>query len=319
MNKTGSLILLLITQNIATSQIITIPIEKRVPEVESNSFLDDSEQAAIDQLINHSQFMYSGKIEVDNSKQTLNLDFDTGSNLLWLTSKSCETFAKDGFKNSYNCQVADGCNMTATPGSVSYVDGSGVFGHIAQVPVGIAGLAPSTQALLLVDKSIKKQRIISTSLLVMRNDIFKQWIKYLKSVANIKTIMSGLSVFYSVKCGTTLPDLTFTLTDFNGVDRNYTLPSSFYLINQGNICLIGVQDRSVTSEVQFLLGNVFMRRFVSVFDDSTLSMGLSESVANPAKAPNKIQKHSADRAIVLGLALIAIAGLIFLTIRALRK
>ncbi|KAL4426469.1 hypothetical protein ABPG74_004475 [Tetrahymena malaccensis] len=423
MNKIGSLILLLIALNIATSQIITISIEKRVPEVENNSFLDNDEQAAVDQLINHSQFMYSGNIEVGNSKQTFNVDFDTGSNLLWLTSKSCETCAKDGFKNSYNCQVADGCNMTTTPGSVSYVDGSGVFGHIAQVPVGIAGLAPSTQALLLVDKSVKnkglqsdglmglgvydehntnnvafvnqlfKQGTISmsqfsfylgfgekeselviggvdnsklanpseinfhpiilngqqndsqrwsvaiksvsfggqsvsltsqniaivdsgTSLLVMRNDVFKQWIAYLKSVANLKTIFSGLSVFYSVKCGTTLPDLTFTLTDVNGVDRNYSLPSSFYLINQGNVCIIGVQGGSVTSDVQFLLGDVFMRRFVSVFDYSTLSMGLSQSVANPATAPNKAKNHST---ILLGLALVALAGLIFLTIRALRK
>ncbi|KAL4426470.1 hypothetical protein ABPG74_004476 [Tetrahymena malaccensis] len=422
MNKTSSLILLFVALNIATAQIITIPIEKRVPESESNGFLDDTDQAAVDRLVNHNQYMYSGNIEVGTSKQTYTVDFDTGSNLLWLTGKNCPTCVKDGYKHSYDCQPSDGCNMTTTPASITYGDGSGVSGHIAKVPISIAGLAPVTEALLVVEKSVRngglesdglmglgvydehntnavpfvnqlyKQGIISksqfsfylgfgqneseliiggvdnsklanpsqlyfhpiiingqhndsqrwsvaiksvsfgdqsvplasknvaivdsgTSLLVMRNDVFKQWINYLKTVATLKTITSGGSVFYGVKCGATLPDLTFTLTDVNGVDRSYSLPSSFYVIQDNSSCIIGVQGIALTSDVQFILGDVFMRRFVSVFDYSTVSMGLAQSVANPATANNTHKINTLPAFLALGLVIIAVSALIFLALR----
>ncbi|KAL4426468.1 hypothetical protein ABPG74_004474 [Tetrahymena malaccensis] len=451
MNKIGSsLIFALVVLNVATSQVIKIPIEKRIPETESNgSFLDDEEQVAVAQLINHDQYMYSGNIEVGNSKQTYTVDFDSGSNLLWLTSKNCPSCVKDGYKHSYDCTPQDGCTLTTTPAQVTYGDGSGVKGHIAKVPVSIAGIAPVTEALLLVEQSIRngnlqvnysnfnyqyihnialfinyfnqkadglmglgvydenntgnvafvnqlfKQGLITksqfsfylgfgkteseltiggidesklanpseiyyhpivlngrtddsqrwrvafksisfgsqsipttsqntgivdsgTSLAYIRSDIYKQWINYLKTIATLKPIYQGLSVFYSVKCGTTLPDLTFTLTDVNGVDRNYSLPSSFYILNENGTCIIGIQGNSVTGDLQFLLGDVFMRRFVSVFDYTNLSMGLSVSVANPATTA-VTKNHKNGHLALLAIGLVALSGLIFLTLRALRK
>ncbi|EAS06411.1 eukaryotic aspartyl protease family protein (macronuclear) [Tetrahymena thermophila SB210] len=426
MNKIGSLIFVLVALNLATSQVIKIPIEKRIPETETNgSFLDDDQQVAVAQLINHDQYMYSGNIEVGNSKQTYTVDFDSGSNLLWLTSKNCPSCVKDGYKHSYDCTPEDGCTLTTTPAQVTYGDGSGVKGHIAKVPVSIAGIAPVTEALLLVEQSIRngnlqadglmglgvydenntgnvafvnqlfKQGLITksqfsfylgfgkteseltiggvdesklanpseiyyhplvlngrtddsqrwrvafksisfgnkqipmtsqntgivdsgTSLAYIRNDIYKEWINYLKTITKLNPIFQGLSVFYSVKCGTTLPDLTFTLTDVNGVDRNYSLPSSFYILNQSGTCILGIQGNSVTGDLQFLLGDVFMRRFVSVFDYTSLSMGLSVSVANPASAV-VTKNHRNGHLALLAIGLVALAGLIFLTLRALRK
>ncbi|KAL4464612.1 hypothetical protein ABPG72_019068 [Tetrahymena utriculariae] len=449
MNKTGSLLFILLALNVATSQIITIPIEKRISETESNgSFLDDDEQVAVAQLINHDQYMYSGNIEVGNSKQTYTVDFDSGSNLLWLTSKNCPSCVKDRYKHSYDCTPQDGCTLKTTPAQVTYGDGSGVKGHIAKVPVSITGIAPITEALLLVEQSIRngnlqvfysnfknqyflfsnflyqlftynfglmglgvydenntgnvafvnqlfKQGLINksqfsfylgfgkteseltiggidesklanpseiyfhplvlngrtddsyrwrvafksisfgnqsvpmtsqntgivdsgTSLAYIRNDIYKQWINYLKTIAILKPIDQGLTVFYSVKCGTTLPDLIFTLTDVNGVDRSYSLPSYFYIINENGTCILGIQGNSFTNDLQFLLGDVFMRRFVSVFDYTNLSMGLSVSVANPATAV-VTKNHRKENLALLAIGLVALAGLIFLTLRALRK
>lgn len=282
--------------------------------------------------------MYAGEIQLGNSKQSFSVDFDTGSNLLWLTSSSCATCIKDGFKNNYDCTSADGCQMTTTPASVTYGDGSGVYGNIANVPVSIAGLAPVTEALLLVNKSVKnaglnsdglmglgvydehntnstsfvnqlfKQGIISasqfsfylgfgqneselviggfdstkiaanspiyyhpiiingqkndsqrwsvglssvsfgtqtvatasgnnvaivdsgTSLIILRTDVYKSFVSYLKANYPVKTVISGLSIFYTAACGAALPDLTFTLADVNGVNRSYSVPSSFYLL-----------------------------------------------------------------------------------------
>lgn len=94
--------------------------------------------------------MYAGEIQLGHSQQTFVIDFDSGSNLLWLTSKTSTTCQKAGYKNAYVCAASDGCNLTTTPASVTYGDGSGVSGHIANVPVSIAGLAPVTEALLLV-------------------------------------------------------------------------------------------------------------------------------------------------------------------------
>ncbi|KAL4478872.1 hypothetical protein ABPG72_009698 [Tetrahymena utriculariae] len=429
MKQTGTTILVLLAFNLAASQI-TIPIHKRIPQDdnESNSFLDDQDQIAVDKLINHSLEMYSGDVQLGNSNKKFTVDFDSGSNLLWLTMFQMQlklrgTDSKIVMIALLKMVVL--C-MTNIPAQVNYGGGASVKGHIARVPITIAGKGPVTESLLLVEKSVNNKGLQSdglmglgvydendpekvsfvnklfkqgfipkiqfsfyfgfgqsdselviggvnsnklanhsqiyyhpiilngqhndsqrwrfgfksvsfgnqsvslssqntgivdsgTTLAYIRNDVYKNWISYLKTVATLKAIPSGLDTFYSVKCGTTLPDLTFTLTDVNGVDRNYALPSSFYILNQDDTCIIGIQGNQVDSDIQFLLGDVFMRRFVSVFDYTNLQMGLSVSIADPSTAPNQTLNKRKHHHAALALGLVAIAGLIFITLRALRK
>ncbi|KAL4470128.1 hypothetical protein ABPG72_016665, partial [Tetrahymena utriculariae] len=351
----------------------------REEDVNDNSF--------IDKLFNHDQQLYSGEIQVGLSKQKFQVDFDTGSSLLWLTSKECKSCLRDGFKNSYQCNQDDGCVQTGIPASIGYDDGSSVKGQRAKVPVNISNLQPITNSILIVEQSVKNKnletdglmglgvydqynsnnipnveslyrqgiiqksqfsfylgfgeneselviggfdetkmkdqnkisfhlillnaeqnnyqdwnvpvRAISfdgiqisltsnniaivdsgTSTICLRKDIYQTSIKYLKEHYDVQQKLSLFGSFYTVKCGKYLPDLSFFLPKREGIQRVYSVPSSFYVFKQGNKCYLGVESQPIDDDIQFILGDVFMRRFVSIYDYSSMSITiLNQSLA----------------------------------------
>ncbi|KAL4426467.1 hypothetical protein ABPG74_004473 [Tetrahymena malaccensis] len=359
--------------------------------------IKDNENQVIDPLVSFNNFMYAGEIEVGKNKQKFSVDFDSGSNLLWLTTKDCSTCRKAGYNNYYDCNTSDECELTNNYTQVAYGDGSSVEGFIANVPVGVAGLSPVIQSLLLVQETknsdnlksdglmglgvydssskdnisyvsqIYKQGLIQkeefsfyldfnqdgselvfggfdetkvadptqvfyhpiiingqqnssqrwvfslksvfvgeqkiemqkeanfaivdsgTSLIAIRNDYFSDFIGILRQNFQISTIYAGTR-FYTVQCGTKLPDFTFTITDNQGVDRKYSVPSEFYVINVSGICIIGVQP-IYDMDIQFILGDVFMRRFVSIFSYEAKAVGLAQSVSIPPESNINIQEN----------------------------
>ncbi|KAL4428767.1 hypothetical protein ABPG74_001281 [Tetrahymena malaccensis] len=384
MIKVSYLAFLLIGLSVVSANLIRISLKNKNSSYKQQQNLRDGElydQSFIDTLFNHNQQLYSGEIQVGLSQKKFQVDFDTGSSLLWLTSKDCKSCLRDGFKNSYQCNQDDGCVQTDIPASIGYEDGSSVKGYIAKVPVSISNLQPITNAILIVEQSVKnknletdgliglgvydqynsnnipyveslyRQGIIQksqfsfylgfgekeselviggydqnkiqdqnkiyyhpillnvkqnndqdwsvtlsaisfdgiqipvsskniaivdsgTSTICIRKDIYSILIKHLKQNYDIKQQLQLFGSVYTVKCGKVLPDLNFVLPDKEGIERVYSVPSSFYIFQQGNKCYLGVESQSVDDDVQFILGNVFMRRFVSIFDYSSMSIDI---------------------------------------------
>ncbi|EAS05849.2 eukaryotic aspartyl protease family protein (macronuclear) [Tetrahymena thermophila SB210] len=389
MRKARYLALLLISLTIASANLIKIRLKNKIIFNQQNIRDEDMhDQGFIDKLFNHNQQLYSGEIKVGLSQQKFQVDFDTGSSLLWLTSKECKSCLRDGFKNSYQCKQDDGCIQTGIPASIGYEDGSSVKGYIANVPISISNLQPITNSVLIVEQSFKnkdletdglmglgvydqynsknipyveslfRQGIIQksqfsfylgfgeneselviggydsnkmqdenkiyyhpillneeqnndqdwsmlissisfdeiqipitskniaivdsgTSTICIRKDIYQIWIKHLKENYDVKQKLSLYGSYYTVKCSRALPDLNFVLPDKEGIQRVYSVPSSFYVFKQSNKCYLGVESQSIDDDVQFILGDVFMRRFVSIYDYSSLSIGLTQSISDP--------------------------------------
>ncbi|EAS06410.2 eukaryotic aspartyl protease (macronuclear) [Tetrahymena thermophila SB210] len=405
------LLLALIVLQYSYCNIVKIPIKKKI--------IVDNENQAIDPLVNFNNFMYAGEIEVGKNKQKFSVDFDSGSNLLWLTSKNCPTCRQAGYNNYYDCNTSDECEITNNYTQVAYGDGSSVGGFIANVPVGIDGLGQVINSLLLVQETKNSDNLKSdglmglgiydssnkdnvsfvsklyqqglidkeefsfyldfdqngselvfggfdetkvadpsqvfyhpvllngqqnssqrwvfslksvsigednmelqkeanfaivdsgTSLIAIRNDYFSDFIGILRQNFEISTIYAGTR-FYRVQCGTKLPDLTFTITDSQGVDRNYSIPSEFYVINVSGICVIGVQPL-MEMDIQFILGDVFMRRFVSIFSYQDKTVGLAQSVSTPPNSNQYIkeQNNLIIRLTLISAAIIIVFGLLY--------
>mmetsp|Transcript_28689 Transcript_28689/g.33878 ORF Transcript_28689/g.33878 Transcript_28689/m.33878 type:complete len:394 (-) Transcript_28689:197-1378(-) len=76
---------------------------------------------------------------------------------------------------------------------------------------------------------------------------------------------------YFVDCDATLPTLTFTI---NGID--YPLEGSDLVLNSGGECLLMIMSIDLTGTgVDWILGDVFMRKYYSIFDYTNQQVGFA--------------------------------------------
>jgi len=77
---------------------------------------------------------------------------------------------------------------------------------------------------------------------------------------------------YMISCKADLPDLTFTI---NGKD--YTLSGQEYLINDNGVCLFAMMGLDIPrpNGPLWILGDVFMRKFYTVFDYGAEQIGFA--------------------------------------------
>ncbi|KAL4483824.1 hypothetical protein ABPG72_006199 [Tetrahymena utriculariae] len=118
-----------------------------------------------------------------------------------------------------------------------------------------------------------------TSLILLSSNMYALFVKYLILNYDVQKAKDG---FYYTSCSTSLPNINFILPDINGIDRQYSISSSFYFLQSGSYCLIGISSLpSGVSDVQIILGDIFMRRYVSLFSYSNSTVGLTQSIADP--------------------------------------
>jgi hypothetical protein len=85
------------------------------------------------QMGNSQNFAYYIDLSVGTPSQVLGVQFDTGSNILWLPTQ------KAGVTPSFNTAKSSSFTNTSSPGSVQYADGSGVAGTYGTDVLAIAG------------------------------------------------------------------------------------------------------------------------------------------------------------------------------------
>lgn len=85
------------------------------------------------QLGNSQNVLYYINLNVGTPAQTLGVQFDTGSNILWLPTQQA------GVKPCFNTLNSSTFTNTSTQGSVQYADGSGVSGTFGTDILSITG------------------------------------------------------------------------------------------------------------------------------------------------------------------------------------
>lgn len=82
---------------------------------------------------NVQDLIYYINLEVGTPSQMMGVQFDTGSNILWLPTQ------KSGAPNFFNTSKSSTFTNTSNPGSVQYADGSGVSGTYGTDILSITG------------------------------------------------------------------------------------------------------------------------------------------------------------------------------------
>ncbi|KAL4434760.1 hypothetical protein ABPG74_017180 [Tetrahymena malaccensis] len=113
---------------------------------------------------------------------------------------------------------------------------------------------------------------------------------------------------YQIDCNTTLADLQFTIKDSDSVERNYTIPFSFYTKESSGKCKILIQSIQGDNNIGFRFGNVFLRRYVSIFDYSKQTVSFAQSIADPDDDYTNLPKWAIILIAVVG-SLAVLAGI----------
>lgn len=128
--------------------------------------------------------------------------------------------------------------------------------------VKLDAVVTGTTTLSTVNKAILDS---GTSLITGPTDQIQTLAKAAGATAN--PLLNGV---YTVSCSSSGPDITFKL---NG--QNFTLKKSEYIINSGFLCLFAIQglDIAAPNGPLWILGDVFLRKYYSIFDYGTGSTG----------------------------------------------
>jgi len=92
--------------------------------------------------------------------------------------------------------------------------------------------------------------------------------KLAKAVGAKKSILNPQE--YSIPCSATAPDITVTIGG-----NTFTLSSTDYIINGGLFCLFGAVGIDVPVEPLWIMGDVFMRKYFTVWDYTNKQMAFA--------------------------------------------
>ena len=93
-------------------------------------------------------------------------------------------------------------------------------------------------------------------------------------IANFAKLVGATAVTngeYSIDCNATLSDFVVQIGDVT-----YRVPSSKYLISSGGVCILGFIGLDVPNHPLWILGDVFMRTYYTVFDYGGSRVGFAQ-------------------------------------------
>ncbi|GCB75924.1 hypothetical protein scyTo_0020417, partial [Scyliorhinus torazame] len=255
-------------------------------------FPDVPAQMGNEPLLNSLDTFYYGSITVGTPPQSFTVLLDTGSSNLWVPSvycysTSCDNHAKfDPTQSSTFSSNGKTFSMSYGAGSLS-----GYFGYdtvnvagisISHQELGLSklepgsyfGYAPFDGVLGLAYPSLARGGATPVFDNMISDNLVEQplFSVYLKSV--ICSIQQ-----YLVNCDNVpnMPTLTFVI---NGVE--FPLPPSVYVIRQNGFCIAGFMPTYVYPPTNdgplWILGDVFLGAFYSVFDRGNNRMGFATAV-----------------------------------------
>ncbi|KAF9951733.1 Vacuolar protease A [Mortierella alpina] len=136
-----------------------VPVYKQAPPPEShndnagpsvdNGKLTSSKYIGNSIVTNSKNLGYAGNIVLGNPPQTFKVVFDTGSNMIVVTSNECQG-TQCGAVSQYTCHS---CTNTQRSYNITYGDGSWGHGPIVADTVSIGGLAIKSQQILAITAS----------------------------------------------------------------------------------------------------------------------------------------------------------------------
>lgn len=93
-----------------------------------------------------------------------------------------------------------------------------------------------------------------------------------KIASTLGAVEIGNTGYYELECDYTLPDIEYTL---NGV--TFALSASDYLFADGGVCLLTLTGYDFGDNM-WIMGDVFMRKYYSVFDAANNQVGFATAV-----------------------------------------
>ncbi|XP_006899951.1 PREDICTED: pepsin F-like [Elephantulus edwardii] len=218
---------------------------------------------AVQPLRNYLDMSYAGAISIGTPPQNFQVIFDTGSTDTWVPSIYCDSLACANH-NAFNPLASTTFKFVGHPMSIKYGTGSmkGFTGNdTIKRSISMEGMTVACrdgcQAIL----------DTGTSLLVgPYMDIY--------NIHSLIKAQKSLNGGYVVDCEAvhTLPDIVFAI---NGI--NYTVPASAYTlqVRGRNLCYSEFLPQPFILDQAWILGDVFLRQYFSVYDRENNRIGLA--------------------------------------------
>merc|ERR1712093_868185 len=194
--------------------------------------------------------------EVENAKG-LGLAYGVGK-FDGILGLGWNSISVDGVPTVFGTLVLGGTDASHYTGDFSYVPLAGEdYWRVALDGIKIKGASQTTCKTAIVDSG--------TSLLAGPKD----------DVAKIAKLMGAKSLMgkeWTVDCSADLPDITFTLGG-----KDYTFAKKDYTISSGSTCLFAMMGIDVPAPrgPLWILGDVFMRKYYTVFDWGNKRLGFA--------------------------------------------
>ncbi|EAR92094.2 eukaryotic aspartyl protease (macronuclear) [Tetrahymena thermophila SB210] len=207
-------ILLLFFTVFCQANLIKVPL-RRETQSQNQNFLSGIFNSHLDQNIvssyaynnqtlqhaklkNNDKQLYTGQILLGQQKKSFTLAIDTSSDKIMIPSKFClDQNNCKGFKDSYDCQISDGCSVTNSKDTLNYLNGY-VSGTYVDALVCFGDLQNVNQKILLFDSTNKFQSEYSNGILGLgvQNNLNEQSNSFVSSLYKLGLIKENMFSLY---------------------------------------------------------------------------------------------------------------------------
>uniref|UniRef100_A0A3B3REQ4 Peptidase A1 domain-containing protein n=1 Tax=Paramormyrops kingsleyae TaxID=1676925 RepID=A0A3B3REQ4_9TELE len=249
--------------------------------------------ANTERMTNDADLTYYGVISIGNPPQSFTVIFDTGSSNLWVPSINCSSQACSNHAK-FNPKGSKTFKSTSNSVAIQYGTGSmtGVLGYdtvevnrcakIHSVVLATHGEEIHMQILLLFHPSLQQNCVTfgavacsggcqamvdtGTSYIVGPSSDIQNLLRSLKA-----SVDQNGDAFVNCNSVGSMPDLTFTLGG-----HAFSIPPSAYVSQYSSGCMLRISTGGFGQ--LWILGDVFIREFYTIFDRGNNRVGLATAV-----------------------------------------